>query len=148
MRAQVAAGPELKGSTEWSPARIFMVISALWHLPLGVIGLIYDQTFPIGADAAATAHSEHIFGVFETNGWHSLAAVLFGVLSAYFWLRPERAREGALAIGIFHIGVVIALALWGPETFWLASNMADQVIHSTTAVAGTASGLLTRPSRP
>ena len=139
--AAVGAPRTIEG---WSPARIFMLVSAIWHLPLGIAGLAYDQTFPIGSAAAGTAGSEHIFGIFETNGWHSLAALLLGVISVYFTLRPNRARGAALAIGLFHVWIVGALIAWPPETFWLASNTADQIVHSTTAVAGTAAGLLTR----
>jgi hypothetical protein len=47
-----------------------MLVSALYHLPLGIAGLLYDQTFPIGSAEAERAGSEHVFGVFETNGWH------------------------------------------------------------------------------
>ena len=127
----------------WTPARIFLAVSAVWHLPLGIVGLVVDQTFPIGARATTSAHSEHIFGVFETNGWHSLAGVVLGVVSLLFALRPERAREAALVIGVLHVGIVAALAVWGPETFWVASNTSDQVVHSSTAVAGLVSGLMT-----
>lgn len=131
----------------WTPARWFMLVAAVWHIPLGIIGLIYDRTFPIGSGAASRAHSEHIFGIFETNGWHSTAAVLVGVIALYFTLYPARAREGALAIGWFHVGVVLALTFWSPDTFWLASNAADQVIHASSAVGGIATGYLT-PAGP
>ncbi len=135
MRSEAPA-PVLQRRSSWSPARIFMAVSAAWHLPLGVIGLLLDRTFPVGARATTHASSEHIFGVFETNGWHSLAALLLGAISLVFATRPEHAREAALAIGVFHVGVVVSLILWGPETFWLASNTSDQVVHSSTAVAG------------
>lgn len=130
--------------TRWTPARIFLGVSALFHVPVGVIGFMYDQTFPIGADAAASAPSEHIFGVLETNGWHTLGALVVGVVSLYLVLRPRRAREGALALGVGHVGLVIVLILWPPSTFWIASNAADQVVHSSTAMGGIVSGLLTR----
>lgn len=145
--AQVAAQPARGGAPSWTPARVFMAASAVWHLPLGIVGLVYDRTFPIGADAAASAGSDHIFGTFETNGWHSLAALVLGAISLYIALRPERAREGALAIGIFHVGVVVALAVWGAATFWLASNTADQIVHSFTALGGIVSGLMTSSRR-
>jgi hypothetical protein len=132
---------------DWSPARLFMVVSVIYHLPLGIIGLLYDQTFPIGSADAKRASSEHIFGVFETNGWHSLAALALGVVSLYFALRPRGARAAALAIGVFHVGIVVSLFAWPPETFWLASNGADQIIHSFTAIAGIGAGLLTRNPR-
>ncbi len=130
-------------SSTWSPARIFMAVSALFHVPVSVAGFVLDRTFPIGAHAAATGHSERVFGVFETNGWHTLGALVVGVVSLYFALRPNHAREGALGLGIGHVGLWVALALWDPSTFWLASNTADQIVHSATAVGGIASGLLT-----
>ncbi|HWL65814.1 MAG TPA: DUF4383 domain-containing protein [Actinomycetota bacterium] len=132
------------GIHRWLPARIFMLVSALYHLPLGLSGLVYDQTFPIGSGAAERAGSEMIFGVFETNGWHSLAAVLLGVVSLYFTLRPRGARPAALAIGVQHVFLVIAFIVWPSETFWMASNNADQVVHSFTAIVGIGSALLTR----
>ncbi|MDQ3985227.1 MAG: DUF4383 domain-containing protein [Actinomycetota bacterium] len=146
MATDVATGiaPQADG---WTPARIFMAASAVFHLPVAIVGLAIDQTFPLGADEAAHAGSEHIFGIFETNGWHSLAALLLGVVSLYFAVRPERAREAALAIGVGHVVIVLALTLWAPSTFLLASDGADQVVHSTTAIAGIGSALLTRPLR-
>jgi len=95
---------------------------------------------------AEHAGSDHIFGIFETNGWHSGAALALGVVSLYFTMRPRRARDAALAIGVLHVGIVAALIALPPETFWLASNAADQVVHSTTAIAGIGSALLTQAS--
>ena len=129
---------------EWTPARVFLAASATYHLILGIAGLVIDQTFPFGPDATEQAGSAHIFGIFETNGWHSLAGLLLGVVSLYFWLRPTWAREAALAIGVSQLGVVVAFALWPPSTFSFASNGADQVIHATTALGGIAAALLTR----
>ena len=131
-------------SGRWSPARMFMLVSALYHLPLGIAGLIYDQTFPIGAAAAESAGSAHIFGIFETNGWHSVAGLVLGIASLYFMMRPRGARAAALAIGVFHVGLVVAFSVWPSENFWIASNTADQIVHSFTAIAGTGAGLLTR----
>lgn len=141
---RTAAEPFPKSSaSSWTPARVFMVVSALFHIPIGVIGFLYDRTFPIGAKAAATAGSGRIFGVFETNGWHTLGALLIGVVSLYFALRPDHAREGALGIGALHVGLWFSLILADPSTFWIASNGADQIVHSITAVSGIATGLLT-----
>jgi hypothetical protein len=132
-------------TSAWTPARIFMAISALFHIPVGFAGFITDRTFPIGAHATARARSGHVFGVFETNGWHTLGALIVGVVSLYFALRPNHAREGALGLGAGHVGLWVALVLWDPSTFWLASNGADQIVHSITAVGGIGSGLLTKP---
>ncbi|HEY7875993.1 MAG TPA: DUF4383 domain-containing protein [Actinomycetota bacterium] len=130
-------------ASEWTPARIFLLVSALYHLPLGILGLLVDQTFPLSAGAAAHASSGHLFGVFETNGWHSVAGLGVGAFSLFYVVRPRHARAAALNLGIGHVLIVIALAIWDPSTFLFASNGADQVIHTTTALGGIASGLLT-----
>jgi hypothetical protein len=128
----------------WTPARVFLLVSAAYHLLLGIVGLAIDRTFPLSPHAAASAGSEHIFGIFETNGWHSVLAVLLGVVSAYFAVRPRHAREVALAVGVSQAFAAIALALQDPSNVLLAANGADQVIHTLTAVAGIGSALLTR----
>ena len=131
----------------WTPARIFMAVSAAFHVPVAIAGFLYDRTFPIGPNAAATAGHAHVFGIFETNGWHTLGALAVGAVSAYYALRPLRARDGALALGVFHVALFVSLVLWTPSTFWIASNAADQVIHASTAIGGIGSALLTRRSR-
>jgi hypothetical protein len=128
----------------WTPARMFMAASALFHIPVAIVGFAYDRTFPIGPGAAEAAGSAHVFGVFETNGWHTVGALLVGAVSLYYVLRPRNAREGALGLGVFHVGLVGSLLLWDPSTFWLASNAADQVVHLSTAIGGIGSALLTR----
>ena len=133
-------------SEGWSPARIFLLVSAVYHLGLGAAGLAIDQTFPLSAGAADGAHSDHVFGIFETNGWHSTLGVLLGLLSAYFVARPRYAREAALAVGLSQVLTTVALAAVDPSNFLLAANGADQVVHTATAIGGIVSGLLT-PSR-
>ncbi len=142
MAAHVAAAASRRGN--WTAARIFMLISAGYHLPLGIVGFVVDQTFPVGANAAAESPSGHVFGVFETNGWHSLAGLLIALVSLYFAFRPSRAPEAALALGVSQLLVVVGLAVFPPSVFWLASNGADQIIHATTAVGGIGSALLER----
>ena len=132
----------------WSPARMFMTASAAYHLVLAVPGLVIDQSFPVGAAATVEAGSDYIFGVFETNGWHSVAALLVGLISLYFAVRPERLRLGALGLGLSQAAVLVAFAVEPPSTFWFASNGADQLIHGLTAVGGITSALLTRPASP
>lgn len=121
-----------------------MLVAAGYHLPLGIGGLIVNQTFPVGKAAAETADSALIFGLFETNGWHSVAALAIGIMAVYFTISPRRARDVAMGVGLFHVGLVISLFVWPPSTFWLASNLADQAIHTGTAIGGIASALLTR----
>lgn len=130
----------------WSPARVYLVVSGVFLLVVAAAGFALNQNFAIGPDyLAGHDASAHVFGILETNGWHSLAGLVSGVVALGFALRPEWARAGALVKGAFYVAVTTAIALWGPETFWIASNGADQVVHATLGVAGLASGLLTRP---
>ncbi|MDQ3877793.1 MAG: DUF4383 domain-containing protein [Actinomycetota bacterium] len=134
------AGPESGG---WTPARIFLATSAAYHLLLGIAGFAIDQSFPLTTSAAAHGAHQHVFGIFMTNGWHSLAGALLGIVSLWFAIRPRYAREAAIAIGVSQVATVVGLALLAPSTFLLASNGADQVIHAFTAIAGIACGLAT-----
>jgi hypothetical protein len=122
---------------------LFLALSAGYHLPLGILGFLYNRSFPIGSEAAASAESARVFGIFETNGWHSLAALAVGVISLWVVLENRRARTVSLSIGALHVGIVLSLFAWDPSVFWLASNNADQAIHSFTAIGGIASGLAT-----
>lgn len=140
----MASEAEAYPTGEWTPARLFMAVSAVFHLPLAVAAFVYDRTFPIGPDAAATAEAAHVFGIFETNGWHSLGALVVGAISLYYALRPRHARDGALVLGLTHVALFASLVLWDPSTFWIASNAADQVVHASTATGGILSALATR----
>jgi hypothetical protein len=133
-------------TNRWTPARYYLLVVAISHLTLGIGGLVVDRSFPIGAEATRVGDSGHIFGVLVTNGWHSLAALSLGLLAAWVVYRPGSARRVALALGVFHVGLVVQLALWDPSNFWIASNGADQIVHASTAAGGIVSGLLTRPS--
>lgn len=132
---------------EWSPARLYLVTSAVFLLVTGTAGFIINHSFPFGASEVDAAGSAHIFGIFETNGWHNLAAVLSGIAALGFAARAEWAPAGALIKGGIYVVVTVSVAFWGGETFWIASNAADQMVHATLAVGGIVTGLLTRRSR-
>ena len=124
----------------WSPARVFLAMSAVFHSFIGSVGFIASSSFATGAD------SGHIFGVFETNGWHNLAGLALGLTSLAFAARPETARFGALSLGVAMIIVTIVLQIMEPGTFWLASNGWDQMLHALAGIGGVASALATRPA--
>ena len=145
--ATLADGVTLSENRGWSPARVYLAVSAVWHVVLAVGGFLIDQTFPLSVDAARSAGSEHVFGIFETNGWHTLAAAGIGVIATYFAVNRGRAREVALAIGLVHVPITLSLFVWEPHTFLLASNAADQVVHASSAIFGIAAGLLTPADR-
>lgn len=131
-------------SSAWSPARLFLVAAGIYLLVIGTAGFLYDASFPIGSDEAARAGSGQIFGIFETNGWHNLAGLVFGILAVAFALKPETARAGALVVGVPNALVLIAFALEDPRTFWFASNGADSVVHALLGFGGIAAALATR----
>ncbi len=146
MMARTAAARPLRPDVGWNPARWYLLAVVVSHVPLGVVGLVLDRSFPIGAEAAREAGSHHIFGVFETNGWHSLGALVLGVLAASILIAaPEGARRVALLIGVINVVLALSLVAWDPSTFWIASNGTDQIVHSATALAGIVTGLLTPP---
>ena len=148
MVSRTAEARPLRPDVGWSPARWYLLAVAISHIPLGIVGLVFDRSFPIGAEAAREAGSHHIFGVLETNGWHSLGALALGVLAASILVAaPERARRVAFLIGVINLGLLLSLVAWDPSTFWIASNGTDQIVHSATALGGIGTGLLTPRSR-
>ncbi|HEX2088570.1 MAG TPA: DUF4383 domain-containing protein [Actinomycetota bacterium] len=131
---------------EWSPARLYLAVNGVWHLVLAVGGFLADQTFPTSIAAAQSGHSGHVFGIFETNGWHTLGAAIIGVVATYTAIYPKWAKEVAFGIGAFHVPFTLALLFWEPHNFLIASNDADQIVHASSAILGLAAAFAT-PSR-
>jgi Domain of unknown function (DUF4383) len=142
---------DLSKSTRWSPARLYLVVSGAFLLVVAVAGFAVNHSFPIGRDQVEAAGTGHLLGILETNGWHNLAGLFSGLVALGFATRPRWARFGALLKGAFYVVVTTSIAIWGGETFWIATNDADQVVHASLAIGGVVSGLLTQPrgvSRP
>lgn len=131
------------GAVEWSPARLYLVISGVFLFTASGLGFLFDSSFPLSADAVHATESGHIFGILETNGWHNLAGMTSGVLALAFAARPRWARLGALVKGWMYVVVTSAIGIWGPETFLLESNLADQVVHGGFAITGLLAGYMT-----
>ena len=127
----------------WSAARVYLVVAGVYLVGVGVIGFFYDASFPIGAEAARRAGSAEIFGIFETNGWHNVAGLLFGAVAVYFATRPRDDVFGALVLAVPNALVTVAFAVEDPRTFWFASNGADNVVHATLGFGGIVVALLT-----
>lgn len=131
---------------EWSPARIYLVASGVFLLIIGAAGLALNQSFPTSPGAVDSAGSSWLFGVFQTNGWHSVAAVASGAVALGFAARAEWARLGAMAKGVFYVAVTTSLFITEPSRFLLVSNIGDQIVHASLAIAGIATALATRRS--
>jgi hypothetical protein len=127
----------------WSPARVYLVASGVFLVAAGLVGFTVDSSFPATPGAVDDAGSGHIFGIFETNGWHNLTSMISGVIALAFAARPEWARTGAFVKGAMYVAVTASIAVWGPETFKIASNAADQVVHGALGVAGLAAAAMT-----
>ena len=143
------ASPRDRTLKSWTPARWYLLASVLFLLPAGIIGLIVNQNFAVGSTATRPGTTDMVFGVLETNGWHSTAALVNGVVAlGLLCLASDRvARIGALNIGI-GLGV-LTIALMIPRSIDLldnvfASNAADNVTHAAQAVGGIATGLIGR----
>ena len=129
---------------EWSPARFYLVFTGVFLVTSGIVGLAINRNFATGPGAlAGPGATADIYGVFATNGWHSVAAIASGLLSLAFAHREEWARTGAFVKGAMYVGVTAGIAVWGAEAFNIASNTADQVAHATLAILGIAAGLAT-----
>src|SRR5687767_10519793 len=145
MATTTAARPT---TTTWSPARVYLVVSGIFLVAAALGGFALSTSFPAGSGAVHAADNPHILGIFETNGWHNLAALISGAISLSFALRPQWARTGAFVKGSMYSVVTISIAIWGPETFLIASNTADQIVHGSMAAAGLATAFATPRRAP
>ena len=128
----------------WSPARIYLVLSGVLLVSAALSGFAISTSFPSSAEGVHSADNPHLYGIFETNGWHNLGSLISGTISLTFALRPEWARTGAFVKGTMYTLVTTSIAIWGPEVFLLASNTADQIVHGSLAVTGLAAALATK----
>jgi hypothetical protein len=118
-------------------------VSGVVLVVASTIGFTIDSSFQTSAEAVRSSNFGHIFGLLATNGWHNLSGLASGLVALAFALKPEWARTGALFKGLMYVFVTTSVAIWGGETFLLATNAADQVVHGTLAVTGLGAWLMT-----
>ncbi len=135
-----------EAAQDWSPARIYLVASGIFLLIVGVAGLALNRSFPTSPEAVESAGSAWLFGVLQTNGWHSVAALVSGGVALAFAVKAEWARMGAIVKGLFYISVTTSLFITSPSTFLLVSNAGDQIVHASLAIGGIATAWATRPA--
>ena len=87
-------------------SRVYLWIWGTMLLVLGVGSLIIHPDFGVGQGVTA----EHLFGVFETNGWHGLAGGALGAVAIYSvwsrrWLR-------AVTLGVSMLGGIVPALLF------------------------------------
>ena len=123
---------------------MYLVATGTLLVAASAVGFAVSTSFPDTAAEVHSAGSGHIFGIFETNGWHNLSTLISGVISLSFALRPEWARTGAFVKGTLYTAVTVSIALWGPERFLIVSNTADQVVHASLGATAYLAALATR----
>lgn len=134
--------------TTWPPARLFLAVSGACLLLIGVAGFALDSSFPTSSAHVAHGHAK-IFGIFATNGWHNLGALAMAMPALGVALaRPALSRVTALAVGGSNALVFLLFAIWEPSVFWIASNIADQVLHAALAVGGITSAVVLMTRSP
>lgn len=128
-------------------ARAYLLGAGAFLLAVAVVGFTVDTSFPL-TPHHVSGHA-HVFGVFQTNGWHTLAALALAVPSLWVALaRPSLSGTAAVLVGAANGVVLVAFAVWDPAVFLIASNDADQVMHAVLAAAGIATGAWSlRPAR-
>ncbi len=153
MTAPGMRAPYGEPSKTWTSARLYMLVSVVFLIPTGIVGLITNQNFALGDGATRPKTADMVFGVLETNGWHSTAAVVNGLaaLALLLFASDDVVRRGALFIGAALAGLTVALMI--PRSIdlldnVLASNAADNLTHATQAIGGIATGLLSGRSAP
>jgi hypothetical protein len=77
------------------PSRLYLWIWGVLLVVLGAGSLIINPDFSTGADV----HAEHLFGMFETNGWHGLAGLLAGLAAVAFAPSSRWSPTVAAAVG-------------------------------------------------
>lgn len=127
---------------KWDPARIYLAVAGFYLVGIGIAGFVYNRTFPVGAADAARARSDFVFGLFETNGWHNLAGLVFGLIALWFLFRSQQWALGSLAVGVPNLITFVAFLIEPPTTFWFASNGADAVVHAVLGFGGVAAAAL------
>lgn len=146
------------------PAPLARPQLSIWYLSiwgplllvLGVGSLIVNPDFGVGDDVT----EKHLFGLFETNGWHGLAGASAGVaavVSAWSrrWIREVAlgvalisgmvpaviflvSGDGSAALGIIPVDVTDAVTLHlVPGLIGLACVAGDAVRTSAGAADGT-----------
>jgi len=119
-----------------SPARVFLWISAVYLLVLGLGSLVVSPSFAVGDEVSG----DHLFGVIETNGWHGLAGVLLGAASLAFAMSGRWAREGTAVMGASLLASGVVFLLYGEGSVALGLIPVDArdavLLHVLPGVVG------------
>lgn len=135
--------------TEVRRARAARIYLWAWGAALVVLGagsLIVHPHFGLGAEVT----DRHLFGVFETNGWHGLAGLAAGAFGLAFARSDRWAAAAAAGLGAAG-GVVPALIFFvvgdgGVALAAIPVDIADAVtLHLIPGLIGVACAWRSRP---
>lgn len=127
-----------------TPAQWYLFVSGLLVVLFGIAGAFVDNSFDLQLHTTHPGSQPKLFGIFMTNGWHNLAAVLAGAFALA--MHPTRhARRAAAHVGIAYGVLTVAVALNVP--LLLSVDTYGNLVHLGLAVAGLASAALTPSHR-
>jgi hypothetical protein len=123
-----------------TPAQIYCLLFGAVLLLVGIIGFFVDSTF----DTGGALDGDKLIA-FEVNGWHNVVHILSGIFLLAMSPKRASARLGAIAFGVVYgIVAIIGLADGNDVLGLIPVNPADNVLHIVIALAGIASGLVSK----
>jgi len=127
--------------------QMYSVLIGLVVVVLGIIGF-----FLTGFDRFTEMTDHAVFGLFQTNGFHNLVYIIFGLLwlLGAFLLTPAGNQGMNIAVG----GALLLVAVLGYLGYWSLLSIpagvnGDNILHLAVALASliVGSGLLSAGSR-
>lgn len=124
-------------SARWTPAQLYLWTWGPLLLVLGIGSLIVHPDFSLGSDVTA----RHLFGVFDTNGWHGILGLLTGAVALLF-VSSERystvvAAGIGLGAGLVPAAIFFAVGNGGVALGLIPVDLADGVcLHLVPGVIG------------
>jgi hypothetical protein len=83
-------------SAHATPAQLYLWIWGALLIVLGVGSLIVHPDFSLGSDVTG----KHLFGVFDTNGWHGVLGLMSGLGALAFAPSDRWSTPAALVVGV------------------------------------------------
>ena len=86
--------------------RLYLWIWGTALVALGIGSLIINPNFAVGDGVT----DKHLFGVFDTNGWHGLSGASLGVVAVLSAWKRQWTTEAAIAVAL--VGGLIPAAIF------------------------------------
>lgn len=132
-----------------TPTTLYLWVWGVALVVLGVGSLVVHPDFAVGDRVT----DEHLFGVFETNGWHGLAGGALGVLALFSAAADRWTREVALVVaglgGILPAFVFLASGDGSVALGLIPVDFADAItLHLIPGIIGVIAVAVDQRDRP